>query len=151
MQGIFKYCSKCQGNKNCCTDFEDIDNPIIYSNEKELIQQIIKCNDEIFTKIEKDCYNINTINGVCPFYKNGCAVYNVRPNDCRLYPYDIKVIDGKYYLIRYKLKCLKGCAVDEDVDDIVKDIQPYIETYANETYNQKLKLVDYEIIREIKG
>ena len=38
MQGTFKICSKCKQKKNCCTDFNDIDNPIISSKEKELIQ-----------------------------------------------------------------------------------------------------------------
>ena len=151
MQGTFKICSKCCEKKNCCTDFEDIDNPIISSKEKELIQQSTNCEDSTFTKIEGDCYNINTINGICPFYKNGCTIYDVRPNDCKLYPYDIRVVDGKLYLIRYKLKCLKGCILNENVDKIVENIKPYMQTYLIKEYGQKVSLFDYEIIKEIKG
>ena len=151
MQGTFNTCSQCNIKKNCCTNFEDIDNPIISSLEKELIQQATKCNDEIFVKIEGDCYNINTINGVCSFYKNGCAIYNIRPNDCKMYPYDIRIVDEKCYLIRYKLNCLKDCVVNEDVDEIVEGIKPYMQTYVNKKYNQKVGLFDCEIIKEIKG
>ena len=151
MQGTFKACSKCNGNKNCCTNFEDVDNPIISSKEKELICQTTNCDNKVFAKIEDGCYNINTIGGVCPFYKKGCTFYDIRPNDCKLYPYDIRRVDGRLYLIRYKLECLKDCAVNEDVDEIVECIKFYMQTYINKIYNQKVSLFDYEIIKEIKG
>lgn len=150
MQGTFEYCSKCKEKINCCVDFCDIDNPIIHQKEKETIQQRTNCSDEIFSKIDGECYNINTKDGVCPFYKNGCTIYDIRPNDCRLYPYDLKQIDGKMFLIRYKANCLKGCVVDDYIDDVVERIKPYISTYTDKRYEQKVNLFDYEIIKEIE-
>lgn len=69
MNGTFDFCSKCKEKVNCCVDFEDIDNPIVSSEEKTTIQKETGCSDEIFSRIDGDCFNINTINGVCPFYK----------------------------------------------------------------------------------
>lgn len=96
MKGRFKICSECKENNNCCMDFNSIDNPIISSEEKDIIIKTTNCSENTFTKIEGDCYTINTNNSNCPFYKNGCTIYDVRPNDCRLYPYDLKIVDGKY-------------------------------------------------------
>ena len=150
MKGTFNYCSQCKEKLNCCVDFEDIDNPIIYIEEKNKIQKSIKCDDSIFSKITEDCFNINTINGVCPFYKNGCSIYDIRPNDCRLYPYDLKQIDGKIYLIRYKVKCLHGNVVDDYIDDVIERIKPYISTYTDKRFEKKVDKFQYEIVKEIK-
>ena len=103
MKGTFEHCSKCKEKVNCCVSFKTIDNPIISSKEKEFIQRKTECEDGAFLKIKGNCYNINTKNGVCWFYNKGCSIYEIRPNDCRLYPYDLKNINGKICLIRYKI------------------------------------------------
>ena len=149
MQGTFITCSNCKERTNCCNDFNNIDNPILSNFEKQTIQKQSNCPETNFQKISKDGYVIKTQNGKCPFYNNHCTIYSFRPNDCKLYPYDIKRINGTYYLIKYKLKCLSNNILNEDVDEIINNINPYISTFVDELYNKKLSNQEYEIIKEI--
>lgn len=149
MQGTFKVCSECKWNKNCCNDFNNIDKPIISKAEKEIICKKYGVDESNFIRINKGCYNINTQDGRCPFYNNGCGIYEDRPQDCRMYPYDIKLIDNKYYLVRYILKCVGDGVVDENVDEVIENIKPYIKTYTNSRFNNKLKDYKFDIIKEI--
>ena len=149
MQGTFVVCSNCKQNKNCCSDFQNIDNPIISNAEYETIKNHTNCPDSCFENISEDAYIIKNQDGKCPFYNNGCSIYEIRPNDCRLYPYDIKKIDGDYYLVKYKLKCLNGDTVDEKVDEIINNIKPYISTYTDKLYNEKLNSYKYDIVEKI--
>ena len=149
MNGCFKYCTQCKEKENCCVGFGVIDNPIISSKEKEIIQNRTKCQEKIFTKIKGGCFNINSINGVCPFYKNGCTIYDIRPNDCKLYPYDLKLLEDKFFLIEYKLKCLHNNILEEYVDEIISEIAPYINVYTAKEYNKKVSNFGFEIIKQI--
>ena len=72
--------------------------------------------DDFSKKVEfSKMYNDNTLkdlyqlkrqkdNNNCIFYQeNKCTIYDIRPIDCRLFPYDIKLEkDGNYYLVYYK-------------------------------------------------
>ena len=54
----------------------------------------------------------------CCFYKNNrCTIYDIRPIDCRIFPYDIKLENnGNYYLVYYKSdKCQ---IMNEDIKNI---------------------------------
>ena len=102
--GTYSHCSNCKLEKNCCKDFYNIDNIVITNKEKEVIvSKVGTAYDKYFAKINKEAYNILDIDGVCPFYDNCCTIYAIRPSDCRMFPYDIKEIKGKYYLIQYDL------------------------------------------------
>lgn len=101
-----------------------------------------------FQPINNDAYNIVSNQGVCPFYKNGCTIYDIRPSDCRLFPYDIKVIDNRYYLVKYDLSC-GSKNVDEKVDKVIKTLKPIINTYSNKKINKKVDRLSYTIIKEI--
>lgn len=95
--------------------------------------------------------NIVAKNGICPFYDKKCTIYNDRPNDCRLFPFDIKIIENKYFLILYKLDCFNfNDMIKENVDDIVELVKPYIDIFASKELNIKLDAMEYTIIKEIK-
>ncbi len=85
-------CNSCNGN--CCIG----ESGYIWVNEKEIreISHYLKIDVEEFKreclikvkgrysirerKIEKDNYE-------CLFFKNGCTIYQVRPTQCRTYPF----------------------------------------------------------------
>ena len=105
-QGTYNHCSKCKA-RTCCCDFDnDIDNVVTTLEEKQLILERVGMeNEKYFKKINDKAYNILSVNKICPFFKEGCTIYDVRPSDCRLFPYDIKKIEDKYFLIKYDLPC----------------------------------------------
>lgn len=160
--GTYKQCSDCKIKDNCCNSFKDnIDNVML--DEKEYLNIIEKFNidkpENYFSKLDKSIYNIKTNeNGVCSFYKDGkCQIYNYRPNDCRLYPFDVIKKGQDYYLILYKLKCLNENEFIQEsmrIQEIINNIQPWIDKYANENNYPKLKQKidneDYMVIRKIQ-
>ena len=150
VEGVFKNCTNCNNEKNCCCSFNSIDLPILNNDEYNYLVNELNFSKQNFKQLKFNCYNIMANNGVCPFYKNKCTIYKFRPNDCRLFPFDIKLINNKYYLILYKLNCYNNKdMLNENVDDIVNAIKPYIETFACQELNQKMSQYDYIIIKEI--
>lgn len=75
--------------------------------------------------------------------------YNSRPYDCRLYPYDIKKINGRFFLVLYKLDCIQYKNFSENVDYLIEKIKPFIDTFTDIRYNNKLNELEYIIIKEI--
>ena len=149
-KGVFKNCTTCKKDKNCCSNFDLIDNPILNKFEYKNLTNNLNINKDNFLYVRNGCYNIITPNGICPFYQNKCTIYENRPNDCKLFPFDIKFINKKYYLVLYKLDCFNhNEMLKENVDDIINEIKPYIKTYTNKKLNSKLKALDYTIIKEI--
>lgn len=115
--GTFNLCSNCVGkDATCCCD-PQVDSPMLLPNEAETISkkmQIPKedfCNKVDLAKLNndyslKDLYQMKRIkeDNSCYFYRNNqCTIYDIRPIDCRIFPYDIKLEkDGNYYLVYYK-------------------------------------------------
>lgn len=115
--GTFDLCSNCIGkNLNCCCNPE-IDSPMLLPNEVEAISKELKISkDEFCDRVNlaeinneyslKDLYQMKRMkdNSSCYFYRNNqCTIYDIRPIDCRIFPYDIKLEkDGNYYLVYYK-------------------------------------------------
>lgn len=149
--GTYNHCTDCKIKKNCCQDFDEgIDNIVTTNQEKqEIIEKVGISFEKYFKKINDEAYNILNIKGVCPFYKNGCSIYDIRPSDCRLFPYDLKEIDGKYYLIQYDLPC-GSKNVNENVEDIIDVLKTIITTYTDKKIEEKVNLFEYKIIKEIK-
>jgi len=149
-EGTYKYCSKCKIKKNCCCDFDDeIDNIVTTISEKDNIISRVGPDAEIwFKQINEEAYNILSENGKCPFYKDKCTIYDIRPSDCRLFPFDIKEINGKFYLIKYDLPC-GSKNVDENVDEVIEVLKTIITTYTDKKIEEKVNKLNYIIIKEI--
>ena len=148
--GTYSHCSNCKTGA-CCQDFDDgIDNVVTTVKEKEeIIKRAGSSAEKHFKAINNEAYNILSVDGVCPFYKNGCTIYDIRPSDCRLFPYDLKEIDGKYYLIQYDLPC-GSKHVSEDVDEVIKVLSAIITTYTDKKIEEKVNKIKYKVIKEIK-
>ena len=150
-EGTYNHCSKCKIKRNCCCDFDTkIDNVIVSNNEKEnIINRVGKDSEKFFKKINNEAYNIISHNSICPFYSKGCTIYDIRPNDCKLFPYDLKKINDKYFLIQYDLPC-GSSEVHESVEHIVKELCLIIDTYTNKKLEDKLDKLQFKIIKEVK-
>lgn len=172
--GTFNLCSNCIGKDvNCCCNPE-IDSPMLLPNEVETISKEIKvpkdefCNKVNFAEINKD-YSLKDLyqmkrmpaDNSCYFYRdNKCIIYNIRPIDCRIFPYDIKIeTDGNYYLVYYKPDKCK--ILDEDISNIrlvsyntrlfLRLLLPYLREWSDSYCCENLtKHKSYEIICKIE-
>lgn len=172
--GTFNLCSNCVGkNSTCCCD-TDVDSPMILPNEVEVISKKMKIEKESFSnrvdlaKINND-YSLKDLyqmkrdekTNSCVFYKNNqCTIYDIRPIDCRIFPYDIKLeSDGNYYLVYYKSE--KCQIMNEDIRNIkmvsyntrlfFKLLLPYIREWSDKYCCSHLtEKRDYEVICKIE-
>ena len=115
--GTFNLCSDCVGKSATCCCNPNVDSPMLLPKEVETISKSMKLDVEQFAnKIDfskmykdytlKDLYQMKRQENKnqCYFYRdNKCTIYEIRPIDCRIFPYDIKLEkDGNYYLVYYK-------------------------------------------------
>lgn len=148
-KGTFLNCTNCQKCINCCQSFDKLNAPLLTKKEVDVIGTRYA---NFFDKTETSLYALKVIDNTCIFYKeNQCMIYDIRPLDCRLYPFDIIKEDNKYYLIMYKLDCIEENFIkeSEDIDAIIREIKPFIDDYTNPQYYTKMKDIDYIVIREI--
>lgn len=114
--GTFNLCQKCVNAKASCCSNPAIDSPMILPNEVKAIakatnKEISEFADEVdFAAMHNDkalktLYQMkrDENDNCCRFYKDcKCSIYDIRPIDCRIFPYDIKLEeDGEYYLVYY--------------------------------------------------
>lgn len=143
-------------------------------NEVEEISKKTNLNKDYFSKkIEfSKMYNDNTLkdlyqlkrqidNSNCIFYNNNqCTIYDIRPIDCKLFPYDIKLEkDGNYYLVYYKSN---NCQiVNENIKNIklvsyntrlfLRLLLPYLREWSDKyCCNHLIEQNNYEIICKIE-
>jgi Fe-S-cluster containining protein len=105
---IKKLCSSCT-HQQCCTGF---DAPIVFPEDRARLEQ----NDKATSEYLEDVIIVGTKleqirkkpTGECVFWNNKCEIYDYRPFDCRIFPFDIDYIDGEFYWIVY------SCNKDSD-------------------------------------
>jgi len=90
---------QCQGCGKCCTgepgtvylDLQEIRDIAAYLNivEKDFIRE--------YTYIYEHSYCLWEFqDGSCVFYRSGCEIYEIRPNQCRTYPFWFKNIRNEH-------------------------------------------------------
>lgn len=151
--GCYDVCTNCLTGGICCSSFDKINAPVL--NKEELIQlrEILKNND-FYDVVDSNLYKIKLNNDECVFLKNGrCQVYNHRPLDCRLFPFDILKKDTKYYLVLYQLGCIEEYTVVDNfdcLDNLIEKVKPWIIDYTDDRNYTKMKKLEYKVIKEIK-
>jgi hypothetical protein len=149
--GTYTKCSRCKEKINCCCYFDKIDLPVLNDSEVKKIGEV--SNFDFYDKISDNMYRLKRCENKCIFYKDDeCIIYDIRPIDCQLYPYDIIKKDDEYYLIIYLISCID---VDEFIkenpcsEELINKIIPWIDEFTNEDNYTKLKNYKYKIIKKI--
>lgn len=156
-------CDSCK-HQACCTNSSV---PLVFSGEYESLKSIGKSGDEYIQELTINNKTIKAVkkkegSDICVFWdeeKKKCNIYENRPFDCRAYPFDISLIDGKYYWIVY------SCNSDSDwkwSENYLQDLEEYIEkneifkdieTFAKNTeliLPKESQKTPFTILREVK-
>lgn len=142
LDGTYSFCAKCPSNGNCCSKVRPggrIDPPLLFDRDVRQIERFVKQAVDSFSthasnrgrharlmRAEKDgCY----------FYREGrCAIYHVRPLDCRLFPLDIiEKCENKFVWIAYTQFCpIKFDALQllEQAKHLIQQLGDNIVSYA---------------------
>lgn len=114
--GTFDLCHNCVKRSATCCSNPAVDSPMVLPNEAKEIAKLQNIDMSDFAKTVdfakmygdktlKDLYQMKRQDNSnsCYFYRDSkCTIYDIRPIDCRIFPYDIKLeSDGNYYLVYY--------------------------------------------------
>jgi len=163
MVSFTSLCGSCQ-HQGCCTNSSI---PLVFSHDLKALRIIGKSGPEYLQEViikDKKVSAIKKKNNstICTFWDEGkkiCSIYENRPFDCRAYPFDIRIIDGKYRWIVYSCNpesdwkwsedYLQALEKDMELNDVFKDV----ETFANNTeliLPHESQKTSFTVLREVK-
>lgn len=125
-KGTYSFCNSCVGKFDCCCNCNKIDMPIVLPSEAKTIESISRQTiDKFAKKVTGNLYQMkredDDENKGCIFFVNNkCSIYDYRPIDCRLFPFDFKEINGEYWLIYYN-----SIDICKALPDDITEIQNY--------------------------
>ena len=105
-RGTFQtLCDSCK-HHGCCTSFAS---PLLFPTDLKKLEEIGKASDKYIIDVKIQGKNIKEIrkkesSSECIFWDNTnekCSIYQNRPFDCMIYPFDIFFIDGRYQWVVY--------------------------------------------------
>lgn len=151
--GCYTNCASCTLTQKCCSHFNEMNAPVLNREEQLEIQNYIGYK-QFCKKIKDNIFHMSVDDSDCVFYKNGkCTIYQYRPVDCKLFPYDIIKKNKKYYLIIYFLECLN---IEEFIKnnpcdkDLIEQVKPWIKDFTSKINYSKMGKWQYKIIEEIE-
>lgn len=155
-------CGKCD-HKNCCTNSAV---PLVFGKDLEKIKKNNPQYMQYLKTIEiggQDVFAIKKKEGLseCIFWDgdaDGCKIYESRPIDCRLYPFDILLVEYSYHWIVYSCNknadwtwsetYLQALEMDDGFDDLMNNIDLFTE-HTNMVLPTELEKTPYEILRKV--
>jgi len=95
----------------------------------------------------------------CPFLTEEelCLAHDIKPVDCRLFPFDLIIDGGKFFWIIREIDCL--ILKDEEIfEEYLKDFErnlipgfsPYMEDYALFRFDELAGKYGFRILREVQ-
>ncbi len=155
-------CGTCQTH-GCCTS---ISSPLLFPTDLAKLKAIKKDGKKYVSEVKIKGKTVKTIKKKeniteCTFWNSEtkkCSIYDNRPFDCMIYPFDICLINGKYHWIVYSCNSKSDWKWSEsylhlfETSDQFKEILENIEIYngLNESSGtSKLDKFSYEVLREV--
>ena len=150
-KGTYQFCNGCVGKFDCCCNCESIDMPILLPFEAKSISAITKKSIDSFAeKKTNNLYQMKRVgddpNRECIFFQNNrCSIYNNRPVDCRMFPFDFKEFDGEYWVVYYNKVC-NAIPVDKEeiaacgynIRPLLEIVMPYMSECSDPIFSERL-------------
>lgn len=145
MSELWRECLNCRDN---CCHWDIASNIFITPEESERIGKLHPDKIKLFNKISP-----------CPFLSEEgfCIIHDVKPVDCRLFPFDIIKIGDKFFWIVREMDCaiLKS---EEKLKEYLKDFEEnmipcfmiHMEEYALFRLDELSRKYKFKILREVQ-
>lgn len=146
-------CDKCS-HTSCCNNFVT---PFLTSTEKEKISKIGHYNfSDDFSTHGMNVHSLKKKPGTdeCVFWSKdaGCGIYQNRPFDCMLFPFDIYKIDGEYTWVVYSCNPKSDwvwsekilVSLEEEIisEDVIKHLDAYSDVSRLDASDKSFDLVE---------
>ena len=155
-------CDSCT-HQSCCTSFAS---PLLFDTDIQKLKSIGRDGKEYIKEVVIEGRKVKTIrkkpnSNLCVFWNEEnkqCAIYNNRPFDCLMYPFDIFRINGKYHWVVYSCNPQSDWRWTEEYLKMLEnssqfdEIMTNIEVFSNLDEINSLKKLDelpYTVIREV--
>lgn len=172
VHGTYEFCTTChnQGKKCCCAS-SDIDMPILLQNEARKLQSMNPRHQRMhdFSRAigNTPIRQINSITSStcgthCHFYvpaDNRCKIYDQRPTDCKLFPFDIKLDTNtnEYWVGYYSNLCENSLPDNEQMKLYAHVLRPllfllfpYANTINRSDVCEKLNYATFEKLYKLQ-
>ena len=126
-------CGTCS-HKNCCTDSAV---PLVFSTELKKIMKIDSQYLKHIQTIEINGKQVKTLkkkpnSTQCVSWNgDGCSIYESRPIDCKLYPFDILYLNDSYFWIVYSCNPTSDWKWSESYLQTLEDADGFVELMEN--------------------
>jgi Fe-S-cluster containining protein len=126
-------CLVCSENQRCCSQLsglrlakEEFEKYFrYYSNELSIAE-----DNKVFIVSSHN-------NGPCPYWeKSGCRIYNERPFDCRVYPYEIIGVVERKKIIEITFRDSPCCPQREHLSMPIEEAQALMKIFGQTVYGQ---------------
>ena len=133
-----KFCHACPSDTNCCTS-NTVDLPLLTSKDIARIGTATGLSsDDFSSQTSGTLRQMKAGDEGCLFYQAGrCGIYDSRPTDCRMFPFDIDRDDnGRLVWIVYSSTC--AVPIDSSkhfaqVQKLAQELEPHIADFATQT------------------
>lgn len=172
LSGTYEFCSQCHNDKKkCCCSSPDVDMPVILKNEAQRIQssnprirKMKAFSHSIGNTLVRQINEIKRPDGVhyCHFYDNDegcCKIYDIRPTDCRLFPFDIKLDENtnEYWIGYYSDLCDRPMPDHEEMKVYAHVLRPqlfllfpYANTINDQSVCERLRKASFERLYKLE-
>jgi Fe-S-cluster containining protein len=153
-------CDSCK-TKPCCTGYTS---PLVFPHEYDEIKKSLSRAIEFVNPItinNTSLYELRKKNNSneCIFWKStSCSIYENRPFDCRLFPFDIYKINGKYTWIVYSCNpnsdwswsesFLHALESDPSFSNSIKYLNAFSDLRRLE-HDNNTKAYEFQVLREV--
>lgn len=172
INGTYEFCTQCHNErKKCCCSSSDVDMPVLLNNEAQKIQSLNPRKQRMRdfsrrignTPIRQ--INVTTSHSSephCHFYnciENKCRIYDIRPVDCRLFPFDIKLDTNtnEYWIGYYNDLCDRQLPDIETMKQYAHILRPqlfllfpYANTINNDDVCKHLSKASFERLYKLE-
>ena len=157
-----KLCGSCD-HKNCCTDSAV---PLVFSKDLEKLKKKDSQYVKHLKTVEINGKQVFAIkkkedSTECVFWDGdigGCKIYESRPIDCRLYPFDILYTENAYHWIVYSCNVnsdwtwsenyLQTLEQDDGFDDLMNNLDLFSE-HTKMVLPSEIDKTPYKVLRKV--
>ena len=145
MKKLWEECLSCR-DISCCK--LEIAHPLFVTDEEM---------DRILSKYPEKGEAFNKV-VPCPFLREDrmCTAHDIKPVDCRLFPFDVVKIDGELQWIVWKFDC-PVTADESGFEDYLVDMEerlipgfrPYLDAYSSFRIDELFGKYSHKVLRKV--
>lgn len=131
-------CLACTENQRCCSQLSGL-----RLSEAEFEKYFRDHSDQLtIIKDDKTFIVSSHGNGPCPYWQlSGCKIYNNRPVDCRVYPYEITEVLERKRVVEVRFRDSPGCPQRDRLFMPLEEAKALLKDLGQAAYGQEKPII----------